>query len=789
VQTLPPALAPLAAYHQFILYVCVPSKRPGKVDKLPVDPTTCQVANAHTATHWTDFATASTMAEVMGAGYGVGFVFTAADPFWFLDVDNCLVDGVWSAVAQQLCAELQGAAIEVSQSGRGLHIFGTGPVPPHGCKNIPLGLEFYHELRFVALTGINAIGSAAYAPPSLPAVVQRFFPLSGGTNGSDDPGWWSDAPVASWRGPTDDTLLIERALRSASAGSVFGDRARFADLWTADAAVLQAVWPSDTGYGWDASSADAALAQHLAFWTGNDAERMVRLMRQSALQRDKWDARDDYLPRTVRKACSMQTEWLQDAPAAASPFQQPVAGRAVQQEAMRIVDKTILHPDEQVTFFAGCVYVSDEHKVMVPDGTLLDAGRFNARFGGRSFVMDAANTRLSRKAFEAFTESQVYQFPRADTTCFRPLRRPGEIIHEGGLTLVNRWVPIQVPRATGDASRFWRHLEKMIPDENDRMILVGYMAACVQHQGHKFQWAPLIQGTTGNGKSLLANFVKRAIGKRYCHSPRAKNIDNDFNAWLDGNTLYSVDEIYIEDKRKDVLETLKPMISEGDGLEVTKKGVDSATRDVCGNFMFTTNHRAAMRKDRHDRRIAPFFTAQQEPEHLERDGLTEAYFEDFVDWLKATGKYKGKPTGYSIIAELLWTWTIPHVYDPRFHPRAPQTTSTLSAIEAGLGRIEQEVMEAIEQGEPGFKGGWVSSLQLRRVIERTGRPVALSMHAEIMATLGYILHPMLKAGRVNNPVMPDAGRPRLYVRRTDTKLIAIGNQAEIAASYSSAQLA
>ena len=52
--------------------------------------------------------------------------------------------------------------------------------------------------------------------------------------------------------------------------------------------------------------------QHLAFWTGKDAARIERLMRRSALVREKWD-RDDYLgPRTIMGAISRQVQVLQD---------------------------------------------------------------------------------------------------------------------------------------------------------------------------------------------------------------------------------------------------------------------------------------------------------------------------------------------------------------------------------------------------------------------------------------------------------------------------------------------
>ena len=175
---IPPALAPMASYSQFILCRFTPSaSRPGKTDKIPLDWRTLSPGNAHDPALWLDYATAAAQAGMLGEGYGVGFVFTAVDPFWFLDIDNCLTDGQWSELSQRLVSMLPGCAVEVSHSGRGLHVFGSGELPDHGCKNIARGLELYHAGRFVALGTVHG-GSAGHnpGPAALAALVGEYFP-------------------------------------------------------------------------------------------------------------------------------------------------------------------------------------------------------------------------------------------------------------------------------------------------------------------------------------------------------------------------------------------------------------------------------------------------------------------------------------------------------------------------------------------------------------------------------------------------------------------------------------
>lgn len=302
---LPTSLAALGTYRQFIAYLAVPSTaRPGKTDKLPVDHRTGKRCNAHDPANWTDAATALAAAASFGTDHGVGFVLTADDPFFCLDIDGCLMpDKTWSPVALQMVNRFSGA-VEVSMSGTGLHIWGkyTGAAPAHSCKNGKHGIELYTELRFIALGHPSATGDAGTdCTAALASVVSEFFPAS--TDPTCEPVEWSDCKTD----PAEDAALIAKMLASKNVAATFGNRASFADLWNANEDALAATYPDKFGgRAYDASSADAALAMHLAWWTQNDCERIKRLMLQSALVRDKYD-RPDYLTRTISNACGKQT--------------------------------------------------------------------------------------------------------------------------------------------------------------------------------------------------------------------------------------------------------------------------------------------------------------------------------------------------------------------------------------------------------------------------------------------------------------------------------------------------
>jgi len=759
---LPPALAPMGAYPNFILYKLVP--RENKVDKLPVDFRTGQVFKQ--GDNWqqdpaarTDAQTALTIAATLGDSYGVGFFFTVNDPFFFVDIDKCLLpSGQWSPIAHDLIKRLPGAAVEISQSGAGLHIFGTGEVPEHACKNIAAGIELYTSGRFVALTGFGASGNAATDCTAYTvSMVNDYFPPKITARGDE----WTSEPLEEYTPFKDDEALIKKACKVASAASKFGNKASFNDLWSKNVSVLAANYApdaSDKGE-YDESSADAALAQHLAFYTGCNCDHMLNLMWCSGLVREKWSWRQTYLQVTIQRAVSLQSvvytagrgKPLDTAPAAPTT----ISGEPTQAEGYQF-----LAPTQQAEYFKGCTYIQDSHRVLIPGGAMLKPEQFNATYGGYIFQLDSEATgKTTKKAWEAFTESQVMRYPIAESTCFKPNVESGTLVSEEGRALVNTYVPILTPRQSGDITPFKLHLCKLLPNEQDRDILMAYMAAVVQHKGVKFQWAPLLQGAEGNGKTLFTRCIAYAVGKKYTHMPRASEISEKFNVWLSGKIFIGVEDIYVPEHKMEVIEILKPMIT-ADEYEIRDMQVSGRMQTICCNFIFNSNHKNAIRKTENDRRFAIFYTAQQSSNDVISDGMDGSYFPNLYAWLRGGG--------YAIVADYLDKYEIPEELNPAGDcHRAPMTSSTTEAITASLGGIEQEVVEAIEEGRKGFAGGWISSTAFENLLHslNAARRIPPNKRRELLQSLGYDWHPKLHNGRVNNYLPLDDGKPRLYAKR------------------------
>ena len=208
---------------------------------------------------------------------GIGFVFTAEDPFCGVDLDGCLDQetGEVEQWAQEIVEELS-SYTEISPSGTGLHVIVKARLPEGG--NRKSRIEMYDQARFFTVTGQRLDGTSHLIEErqtQVEALHARLFPPRQSSEPSID------------GTPTTNDLSDEEILRRAMSAA---NGERFASLWTGN----------HSGYASD-SEADLALCSMLAFWTGPDEERIASLFAKSGLAREKWN-REDYKRRTIARA-------------------------------------------------------------------------------------------------------------------------------------------------------------------------------------------------------------------------------------------------------------------------------------------------------------------------------------------------------------------------------------------------------------------------------------------------------------------------------------------------------
>ena len=272
----------------------------GKIGKMPINPLTGQGAKANDSTTWTTYDKAMAAKEKNNYD-GIGFEFTDSSIVG-IDIDNCIENGQMNDMARTIVEALD-TYTEISPSGTGLHILVRSDLQlEHGRKDDSIGLEVYTEGRFFTIT--QEIWNDRDTINTLPAneieaILAPYMQLHEGKN----------VAVASSKCINKRELPDEEVLNKAFASK--------------NGSAIMALYSGDMSkYGNDHSSADLALARHLAYWTNNDIEQMDRLFRGSELMRGKWDemhGSSTYGEMTLVKAIESNIDYEEDKDAPSSP--------------------------------------------------------------------------------------------------------------------------------------------------------------------------------------------------------------------------------------------------------------------------------------------------------------------------------------------------------------------------------------------------------------------------------------------------------------------------------------
>lgn len=245
-------------------------------NKIPRNPFNGMNAKANDPKTWGTFDQAVSACQRFGFEY-IGFEF--APPYFGVDLDHCIDDVDF---CDEFVETLQ-SYTEISRSGDGIHIICKGTLPDGARRKG--GVEMYSEGRYFICTGNiykDEYKTVKECTDSVKFLHNKY--LYTPTAASSAPVATDDAPVTM-----DDIDILDKAVNSKSGQA-------FALLYGGD----WSMFPSH-------SEADMALCNHLAFWTGKNAEQMDRLFRKSGLMRDKWDQQrggDTYGNITIAKACA-----------------------------------------------------------------------------------------------------------------------------------------------------------------------------------------------------------------------------------------------------------------------------------------------------------------------------------------------------------------------------------------------------------------------------------------------------------------------------------------------------
>ena len=267
--------------------------RGGKTTKCPMCPTERREASSTDPTTWGTFDQAVTACKESEGLAGVGFVFSADDPFAGIDLDNCIdtSSGEVKSWARPILAQLDSYS-EISPSGKGVKVFVRASKSRPRCKtgHKDGAIEMYDRDRFFTVTGVRLPDRPADIEERQTAIDAVYASVFG-------EGQAPQLPLVNLsnngQAPLDDDEIVRLACSSRKSGT------KFASLWAGR-------W---NGYFNSASEADSSVAFTLGFYTKN-ATQIDRIFRCSGLMRPKWDEKHGqktYGQMTIEKALETVT--------------------------------------------------------------------------------------------------------------------------------------------------------------------------------------------------------------------------------------------------------------------------------------------------------------------------------------------------------------------------------------------------------------------------------------------------------------------------------------------------
>jgi hypothetical protein len=287
----------------------------------------------------------------------------------------------------------------------------------------------------------------------------------------------------------------------------------------------------------------------------------------------------------------------------------------------------------------------------------------------------------------------VYKIP----TVANKMYMPGEddLFTLNGVPYVNFYSTDMLPElpeiisASGQRciDRMESHVRHLFRVERDGQLLLDWIAYIVQ-TGSRVNWAPVIQGVQGDGKSWFAELLKAILGMSNVVIIKGKALEEHYNAWAEGHQIVFIEEVRLHGKNRfDAVNNLKTNITNST-VEIRRMRTDIYNVINQSSYFITTNSRDGLPIDHSDTRYFPMFSRWQRKEEL------KAFMAEHPDYYPDLYASLNEP---GVLRKYFMERTLSEEFDPR--KRAPTSSSRWQMIE--LAKTEEtDAFDVALQEEP-----------------------------------------------------------------------------------------
>lgn len=235
---------------------------------------------------------------------------------------------------------------------------------------------------------------------------------------------------------------------------------------------------------------------------------------------------------------------------------------------------------------------------------------------------------------------------------------------------------------------FENHLAHIIANEQDRRVFLDFMTYIVQNPGKRVNWAVLLQGAEGDGKSFFMAVLKVVLGDKNVTMIPGKALEEKYNPWAENALVCFIEDVRLHgNNRFDAINTLKPMIT---NITVSIRRMNTNPYEVVNtmNYIMTSNLKDAMPVGDEDSRIFPIFTRFQRSADLERFKQANP---SYYDRLYAILQFPGALRQFFLFRKL----------DPSFNPKARAPKSSYRGEMVLLNQSEEvaALIDTLEESD------------------------------------------------------------------------------------------
>lgn len=224
------------------------------------------------------------------------------------------------------------------------------------------------------------------------------------------------------------------------------------------------------------------------------------------------------------------------------------------------------------------------------------------------------------------------------------------------------------------------------PDDLEREYVMEYLAWIIKHPGKRINYALIIHGCPGSGKTILSEMFRCILGDANVGAVSNTDLQSNFTKWAEGDIVKFVEEVSVVGHGYDVLNNIKDKIT-NPIISVRRMHQDSLKVRNTASYIMVTNDPGALPIDSNDRRYLIVASQFQDKER------------DLLPFLKSEPNFFRKfDRAFRQSPGALRKWFSSYSFRKDFNPEGGHAPTDTRARERMISASKDDFTEALLSG-------------------------------------------------------------------------------------------